>query len=193
MQTDFVWDEYQSVVQAHEIQRGVIYFRRAGENVDMAADIQTDNGKPSPKYVLFAQGELQVFLPKANQVTKYAAGKNRADFESYLVLGFGGSGSDLKRNFEVRYAGVENLDGKPTYKLELTPKSEKVRNMFRLIVLWIDQQSGMSVQQKFTEGGQDYKLASYANIQVNKPLPSTAFNLKLRTNSRTTFQNAPGQ
>jgi outer membrane lipoprotein-sorting protein len=181
VQTDFEWDQYQKVVNEHDIQKGVMYFRRAGSNVDMAAEIQI----PDRKYVLFTGEELQVYLPKADQVTRYMAGKKRQDFETYLVLGFGGRGHDLPKNFEVHYAGVENVDGKVTYKLELVPKAQKARNMFRLITLWIDQQTGMSVQQKFQENGDDYRLAKYTSIRINQKLPDNAF--KLKTTGKTKY------
>jgi outer membrane lipoprotein-sorting protein len=181
VQTDFEWDQYQKVVDEHDIQKGVMYFRRAGSAVEMAADIQ----QPDRKYVLFTGEELQVYLPKADQVTRYMAGKNRQDFETYLVLGFGGRGHDLTKNFEVRYAGVENVDGKPTYKLELVPKAQKARNMFRLITLWINQQTGMSVKQKFQESGDDYRLAKYTSIRINQKLPDSAF--KLKTTGKTKY------
>jgi outer membrane lipoprotein-sorting protein len=181
VQTDFEWDQYQKVVDEHDIQSGVMYFRRSGSSVEMSAHIQ----KPDSKFVLFSGDELQVYLPKADQVTRYLAGKNRQDFEAYLVLGFGGRGHDLSKNFEVRYAGTETLDGAATYKLELVPKSQKAKGMFRLIMLWIDQQSGMSVQQKFQESGDDYRLAKYKEIKLNRKLPDDAF--KLKTTGKTKY------
>ena len=38
-QTDFVWDQYQKVVDEHDLQKGTMYFRRQGGDVQMAADI----------------------------------------------------------------------------------------------------------------------------------------------------------
>lgn len=185
VQTDFVWDQYEKVVDEHDIQKGVMYFRRTGSTVEMAADIR----EPAPKFVLFTGNKLQVYQPRIDQVTTYEAGKNREDFEAYLVLGFGGRGHDLPKNFDVRYAGIEDVDGKPTYKLELVPKALKVRNMFSLIALWIDPQTGMSVQQKFQESGGDYRLAKYTSIQINRPLPSDTF--KLKTTGKTKYSAAP--
>jgi outer membrane lipoprotein-sorting protein len=186
VQTDFVWDQYMSVVGDHDIQKGVIYFRREkASTVDMAADIR----EPAPKFVLYADDKLQVYLPKADQVTTYEAGKNRADFEAYLVLGFGGRGHDLPKNFDVTYKGMEPAGGKATYKLDLVPKSPKVKNMFSLITLWIDPQTGMSVQQEFKESGGDYRRASYTSIRVNQKLPEGAF--KLKTTAKTQFVAGP--
>lgn len=178
LQTNFVWDQYEKVVDEHDIQSGVMYFRRSGKNVDVAADIL----QPEHKKLLFTGVDLKVYNFRTHQVESYPA-KNRDEIESSLALGFGGSGSDLKKNFDLRYAGTETIDGRQTYKLELTPKSQKVRGMFRLVTLWIDQQTGMSLQQKAMEGQYDYRLAKYpfANMKINpSKLPSDAFKLEGR-------------
>ncbi len=122
----------------------------------------------------------------------YEAGKNRADFEAYLVLGFGGRGHDLPKNFDVSYAGMENVNGKSAYKLDLVPKSTKVKNMFSLITLWIDPQTGMSVQQRFQESGGDYRIATYTSILVNHPLPADAFKLPTTGKTKKIYHNSNG-
>ena len=185
VETNFVWDQYQKVVDEHDMQEGTMYFRRNGQNVEMAASIT----KPDTKYVLFTDGTVQVYQPKIDQVTKYNAGKNRADFESFLVLGFGGRGHDLQKSFDVKFAGAETIDGIPTYKLELTPKAQRVRNMFETITLWIDQQRGVSVQQKFVEPTGDYRIASYRNIKINQNLPDV---FKLKTTGKTKMVTPQG-
>lgn len=177
VQTDFVWDQYQKVVDIHEIEKGVMYFKRSGSNVDVAAVI---NG-PVTKKLVFKNGVVQIYNFKTGEVERHDAGKNRKSFESFLALGFGGRGSDLQNNFEIRYAGTETVGGKPTYKLELTPKTKEVKTMFPLITLWINQQTGMSEQQKLDQGEGDYRLATYSDIVVNPPsLPPGAFDLKTK-------------
>ena len=173
-QTDFVWDQYQKVVEEHDKQSGTMYFRRHGDDVQMAADITS----PDKKYVLFSGGMVKVYQPGIEQVTEYNAGKSKADFESFVVLGFGGSGRDLQKSFDVKFAGMEQVQGVSAGKLELTPKSQRVKNMFSLITLWIDPARGVSVQQKFEEPSGDYRLATYSNIQLNKPINKDVFKLK---------------
>ncbi len=175
VQTDFEWDQFQKVVEEHDLQRGVMYFRRAGTSVDVSADIRT----PAPgKKLLLKDGALQVFARKTQQVTNYDARKNQQNFESFLALGFGGPGKDLPKNFTVRCSGTETAMGVATYKLELVPKSNEARRMFPLITLWINQQTGMSVQQKLDQGEGDYRLAKYTHIEINQALPADAFVLK---------------
>jgi len=180
-QTEFVWDQYQKVVDEHDLQKGTMYFRRQGSDVQMAADITI----PDKKYVLFSGGMVSVYVPKAGQVTEYLAGKNKADFETFLVLGFGGRGHDLAKSFDVKYAGMEQVQGVNAAKLELTPKSQKVANMFQTITLWIDPARGVSVQQLFNERSGDYRLAKYNNIQLNQKIPNDVF--KLKTSGKVTY------
>jgi outer membrane lipoprotein-sorting protein len=177
VQTDFEWDQYQKVVDETEQQFGVMYFKRSGLNVDVAAVIT----KPVAKKLVFKDGKVQVYTFKSGETESHAAGKNRKSFESFLALGFGGRGSDLTKNFDIRYAGTETVNGKPTYKLELTPKTQEVRSMFPHITLWINQQTGMSEQQFLDQGEGDYRKAIYTNISVNPPtLPPSAFDLKAK-------------
>ena len=178
-QADFVWDQFSKVVNDHDFQKGVIFYRVAGKEVQMAADIK----EPAKKYVLFTGGKVDVFQPDIEQVTEYSAGKNKSDFESFLVLGFGGRGHDLQKSFDVTYTGDETVGGVKAAKLSLTPKTQKVKNMFSQILLWIDPARGISVQQQFLEPSGDYRLAKYSNIKLNQKIGDDVF--KLKTTSKT--------
>jgi outer membrane lipoprotein-sorting protein len=188
-QADFQWDRYEKAIdEVDDVQSGTVYYRRVGKEVEMMADIKLagnspDKLSPEAKYVLFSGGKIQVFQPKTNQVTVYDAGKNRADIETYLVLGFGGSGQELVKTFEVSYQGAETIYNVATARLQLVPKSERVRDNFKEILLWIDLERGISVQQKFTDPQGDYRLAKYSNIRVNEKIGNEVFQLK--TNSKT--------
>lgn len=171
---DFVWDQYQRVVDDHDLQNGVMYFRRQGDDVQMAADITS----PVKKYILFTGNLVSVYQPSIEQVTEYNPGKNKADVESFLVLGFGGRGHDLEKSFDVNYAGMEEVQGVNADKLELTPKSARVKSMFQTITLWIDPARGVSVQQKFLEPSGDYRLTKYSNIAINHKISGDVFKLK---------------
>src|SRR6266404_6903934 len=94
-----VWDQYQKVVNETETQKGKIYFRREGGEIQMAADFL----EPDRKYVIYSGAKLQVYQPKIDQVNEYSPGKNRSDIESFLVLGFGGSGHALLKSYEVKF------------------------------------------------------------------------------------------
>lgn len=183
-QANFIWDQYTKVVDDHDLQEGSIYFRRQSKNdVQMAAEITKANGQSMAKVVLFSDGMVRLYEPKIDRVTEYAAGKNKAEFESFLVLGFGGGGHDLLKSFDVKYAGDEQVQGVKAAKLDLTPKSQKVRGMFNRIILWIDPARGVSVQQQFFDADGNYRLAKYNNIKLNEKINDDVF--KLKTTSKT--------
>ena len=182
-QADFSWDQYQKVVDETDVQKGTIYFRRLGDKLTMAADISV----PDRKYLLFADSKMQLYQPKIDQVTVYDTGKSKGDVESFLVLGFGGRGHDLARTFEVKFGGPETVEGMKTMKLELVPKSARMRASFERILLWIDMARGVSVQQQFFEPSGNFRLVKYANIQLNQKLNDDVF--KLKTTHKTKYIN----
>jgi outer membrane lipoprotein-sorting protein len=185
-QADFEWDQYQKVVDETDVQKGTVYYRRVGDAIEMMAEIK----QPEPTFVLYKEGKLQVYHPKIEQVMQFSAGSNRNEMESYLVLGFGGSGEDLKKTYDVTYLGDEKIDNIATAKLQLVPKSEKVRNYFSKVILWIDASRGISVQQKFMLGGDDYRVAKYFAIRVPAKVGNDVFQLK--TSKKTQFVSPRG-
>jgi outer membrane lipoprotein-sorting protein len=178
-QADFAWDQYQKVVDEHDQQKGRVYFRRQGREIQMAAEIT----EPAKKMVIFGGGKVQVYQANINQITEYNVAKNRQELESFLVLGFGGSGHDLLQQYDVKYLGIEDVNGVSAEKLQLIPKSVKVRNNVERILLWIDPARGVSLQQQFFEPSGDYRLSKYSNIQLNEKIPDSAF--KLKTDAKT--------
>ena len=185
-QADFVWDQYQRVVDVTDTQKGTVYYRRSGKEIEMMAEIKD----PDRKFVLYKGGKLQVYQPKIDQVLEYTAGTNHEEIESYLVLGFGGSGQDLKKSFDVTYQGEETVGNIATGKLQLIPKNEKMRSNFQQIILWIDLERGISVQQKLMQSQGDYRVARYSGIRVNAKINNDVFRLK--TTSKTKFVSPRG-
>ena len=191
-QAEFEWDSYEKVIdEIDEIQTGTIYFRRNGKDIEMMADVKMagpdlQHLKPEPKYVLYSGGKVSIYQPKPDQVTVYDLGKNRADLEGFVVLGFGGSGQDLVKAFDVAYVGPQTVNGVATAQLQLVPKSEKVRNTYNKIFLWIDLDKGISVQQQFISPQQDYRLTKYSDIHANeKKIPDEVFKLKTTSQTQT--------
>jgi outer membrane lipoprotein-sorting protein len=185
-QADFVWDQYQKVVDEHDLQKGTVYYRRVGKEIEMMAEIK----EPDAKFVLYKDGKVQVYQPKIEQVIVYPTSGNRSEIESYLVLGFGGSGEDLKKSFDVSYLGEETVDGIATAKLQLIPKSEKFRNNISKILLWIDLSRGISVQQQFFQSQDDYRLAKYSSVNLKAKMGNDVFQLK--TTKKTQFVSPRG-
>jgi outer membrane lipoprotein-sorting protein len=83
------------------------------------------------------------------------------------------------------------VGGSATGKLQLIPKSEKVRsNYFSTALLWIDLSRGISVQQQFFQTQGDYRLAKYSGIKINAKISNDVFQLK--TTKKTQFVSPRG-
>jgi len=184
IEADFVWDQFTKVVEQTETQKGKIYFRRSGNEVQMKADV-TGPAAEDQKSVLFSDSKFQLYQPNLDQVTIHNTNKN-SEVESYLVVfGFGSRGHDLAKSYDVTYLASDKLGDVQTEKINLVPKSEKVRNNFDHIILWIDPSRGISVQQQLIALNGDYRLAKYSNIRLNQKISDNVF--KLKTTGKTKF------
>jgi outer membrane lipoprotein-sorting protein len=179
-EADFTWDQFQAVVQDHDLQTGTIYYeRKKGGSTRVAAYLKQDNGKPAPKTVVFDGGVANFYEPGIKQLTVIRAGDNRSQWESFLTLGFGGSGNELKVNWKVSLLGTENMDGVQVAKLDLVPVQQSVANMFTHVTIWVDPAKGLSHKQIFYQPSGDLRTATYTNIRYNLPIAADVFQLKL--------------
>ncbi len=178
-QSDFEWDQYEKIVDEHDLQSGVIYFDRRGGSTQMSAQIK----KPAPKVVVYKNAELQLYQPGIDQLSIFPAGGNRSQYESFLTLGFGGSGKDLASNWDVTYLGNETINGTQTAKLDLKGKQESVRKMFEHVTIWVDPDRDVTLKQQFFEPSGDVRTCTFSNIKYNAKVPGDVFNIK--TTSKT--------
>jgi outer membrane lipoprotein-sorting protein len=177
-QADFAWDQFTAVVQEHETQTGTIYFERKKGVTFMAADFKQDNGKDAPKTVVYDGTQVKLYEPTIKQLTTVKAGSNRGQFESFLTLGFGGSGTDLEKNWKVSLLGTENMDGVSVAKLDLVPKDQKVLETFTHVTIWVEPSRGINHKQIFYQPSGDLRTTTYKNIRYNSPVPADVFQIK---------------
>jgi outer membrane lipoprotein-sorting protein len=177
-EADFQWDFYERVVKQTTTQHGSIYFKKNGANLEMGAKINP----PGAKFFSFKDGKLSVFDPGTQDLKIVASGKNRAQYESFLTLGFGGSGTELAKAWTITDLGTEQLsDGKATVattKLDLVSKDPNVRNMFTHIVIWVDPARGISLKQQFFTPSEDYRTTIYSNIRYNQTIDTKPYQFK---------------
>jgi outer membrane lipoprotein-sorting protein len=177
-QADFAWDQFTAAVQDHDVQTGTIYFDRKKGAIRMAAHLEQDNGKPAPKTVLYDGGQVNLYEPTIKQLTVMKAGGNRGQFESFLTLGFGGSGKDLEANWTVNLQGTEKMGEVSVEKMDLVPKEQKVLDMFSHVTIWVDPTRGISYTQIFYQPSGDTRTVTYKNIRYNVPLPADVLEIK---------------
>jgi outer membrane lipoprotein-sorting protein len=185
---DFVWEFYERVARDTTTQNGVIYFDHGkGGAVAMGA-VVNDNGKKS-KILEYKGGSLRLFDLAQDSIRTMNAGANQAEYETFLTLGFGGSGRDLSKAWNITYQGTEMMtdDGKPVKvdKLDLISKDKGVQNMFTHITIWVDTARAVTLKQVFETPAHDRRTATYTHIKLNAPLDMDTFAIK--PGKRTTY------
>jgi len=165
--TDPVYDK--------DVFKGVVYYDRKGTAFRMGVHFNQHNGKPSTKAYTFVGGVLKIHESGTGQESTYAqAGK----FESYVMLGFGASGTDLQAKWEIKDIGTESIDGVKTAILELVAKDPAVRKNLSKVTIWMDPDRAVSLKQVFTINATSSKVCFYSNFKLNTSLPSEAFTFK---------------
>jgi outer membrane lipoprotein-sorting protein len=184
-EADFHWDLYERVVRQTTTQTGTIYFQKKGATLQMGAVI----APPSARTLEYKDAKLRIFDPGTDHITQLSAGTNQAQYESFLTLGFGGSGKDLEKAWTVTDAGTEPInDGEKTVlttKLDLVSKDPSVRNMFSHVTIWVDPSRGISLKQVFVQPSEDQRTALYTHIRYNTKIDAAGFAIK--TDKKTTI------
>ncbi len=153
--------KYTAVVKDTSTETGHIFVRRDEK-------MRIEIAKPDPRTILREGDNLFLFNPKINRVEEYNLGKNRQMVDQYVLLGFGTKGENIEKGYLVSIVDEEDFDNKKTVVLELTPKSDAIRNQISKIQMWMDEASWLPVQQKFFEAGSgDYFLFHYTNEMKN--------------------------
>ncbi len=78
--------------------------------------------KPDPKTILLKKDWAEIYNPKTNQIQQYDLRQHTGLVDQFFLLGFGKGTEDLKKHYNVKSAGEEDLDGDTTVVLELTPR-----------------------------------------------------------------------
>jgi outer membrane lipoprotein-sorting protein len=153
--------------------QGKIYLRKVGSQIEASAIYS----EPSGKQIVFMKDKLEV--SQNGQVNTYDAAAHHDELETFLVLGFGSSGEEMRNSFEIKDLGPDKVGSADTEKLQLVPKSASVLAHVPKIILWVDPKLGISRQQQiYVEKEGDYRLALYTDIKINKGVSGSVFNIK---------------
>ena len=157
------------VVNDKSTESGQIFVRRDDK-------MRIELTQPDPRTILRDGDNFYIYNPKIHRVEEYNLGKKKSLVDQFLLLGFGTSGSELKKGYSVTLQGEETLDNQKVVLLELTPKSDEVRNQLSKIQLWIDESTWLPAQQKFYETGSgDYFIIRYKNMVRNVRIADSRF------------------
>ena len=174
---DFAWAFYQRIVHDTTRQQGAMYIERGKSgSVSLGTTVYDldANGKPLPtpsKIIDFSNGVARLYSPAEKQVDQFKAGANQANFESFLSLGFGGSGTEIAKAWQITDNGPETLTeaGHPvkTEKLTLVSKDASVRDTVKQVTVWVDPTRDISLKQIFLLPNGDSRTAVYTDVRLN--------------------------
>jgi len=176
MQADITRLKYMALLDEKTTESGEIFVRKEKSGVSMVINFK----EPYEQHVSVDGNKVEMYKPRIATVEEYDITKHRDTFQQAFLLGFGTSADYLRKNYDLRLLGEEELAGQKTAKLELTPKSEEARKQFPKLELWVSTETWQAVQQKpFQTGGDDYRIFSYTNVKLNPNLPVKAFKLDI--------------
>lgn len=170
-------ERYTAIIKQTDEETGTIILKRNGpHDVQMRVDLIT----PDEKTVVLHGTKLEVYFPKIKTVQEYDLSKYRGLIDQYLLLGFGTTGKDLAKSYTVGgTVQKESVAGQPATRLTLIPKGKQSLEHFQQVDLWISDDTGEPVQQKFLEPSGDYFMVTYLDLKLNPPVASSALNLEL--------------
>ena len=171
--TNLEYTKVTVLVDDRSTEYGKLYFRKS-KNPDILLNFE----KPDPKVILFRKNKAEIFLPKTNQIQEYDLTKHSGLVQQFLLLGFGTDTNELKKSYDIKYVGEEQMGGDMAVVLELTPNEKSTAAQLSKIQLWISEESWLPIQQKFFEPGGDYLLTRYTSVRVNRLIPSSSFRIK---------------
>jgi outer membrane lipoprotein-sorting protein len=185
-QAGIVWDNVQTKpIEDDDKQTGSAIFERKDGQMQIAVHIKTNNGKPVEKEMVYAGGIGKLYEARLKQVQVFKVGDKRSELDTFLTLGFGGSGKDLEKSWTANYAGTEQTNGITADKLELVPRDPALAKTAPRVLLWIDMDKGVAVkQQRFANDG-SYVMFTYSDIRLNPRIPDDAFEIKTAPGTQT--------
>jgi outer membrane lipoprotein-sorting protein len=174
---DFEFDSIQTEpVYDKDVQTGVAYYKRSGSSFQVGVHIEKVNNQSVPKVIVCCQnGTVKLYEQKLNQLTTLT---KLGQYESWFMLGFGASGTELAEKWTIVDAGAETINGVKTEKLEMVAKDPAVRKNVPKVTLWMDLDRGVSLKQVFDEGEGQQRICLYSNFRMNQTLPGDAFTFK---------------
>lgn len=155
-----------------------------------SAEVETlvDFTSPDRKSIAFEKRTAREYLPKLKTVQVFDLKKHAEQIEQFIMIGFGTSGSELAKDYDMTVLGTETWQRQQTVHLQLIPKSPDYKQYVKTIEMWIPAEGDpYPLHEKVLEPSGDYRLVTYSDLKINPPLPADALKLKLPPGVETVY------
>jgi outer membrane lipoprotein-sorting protein len=145
-----------------------------------------DFTSPDRKSIAFEKRTASEYLPKLKTVQVFDLKKHGEQIDQFIMIGFGTSGSELAKDYDMTVLGTEPWQGQQAIHLQLIPKSADAKQYVQKLELWIPAQGDpYPLHEKILEPSGDYRLVTYSDLKINPPLSADALKLKLPSGVQT--------
>jgi outer membrane lipoprotein-sorting protein len=176
---DFDWRTVQTEpISDTATQAGTIYFTRSGDDLRVSVHIRSVNQRPAPKVLGYSNGSVTLYEPLTGDFKVYKPNQQQEPLVDILLLGFGSSGADLARKWNITFVRQEILGGVKCEILQLIPKNRELKKHLRSATVWLDASRGVTLKQILDEDHGMQRLCLYTHLAMNTNLPPDAFNPK---------------
>jgi outer membrane lipoprotein-sorting protein len=171
---DLTWVDHQAVIETEEKQSGTVVVKRTSAS---KAQYVARFTQPDQYAVALRENTVERYTPRNNLIQEYDISNYREQAQTLMLLGFGMTGRQLTVSFEISGVRPELIAGQKTTHLDLSLKSLDLRKQISRIELWISDELGCAVQQKFYYPDGSYKLVTFTNLKINPKLQAGALEL----------------
>jgi outer membrane lipoprotein-sorting protein len=143
---------------------------------------------PDRKTVTIEKRRVQEYFPKINTLQVFDLDKHGEQLDKFFMIGFGTSGMELAKDYDVSVLRTESMNGQSAIHLQLIPKVPEARQYVQKLELWIPEQGDpYPLREKIFEPSGDYRLVTYSGLKINPPLQPDALQLKLPPGVKTEY------
>jgi len=156
----------------------LIYKPAAGKD---KGKLRIDYTKPGVKVLSVIGENFTFYEPNLKQAMKSTVNKVSKGKTGANLIGLDGSLKSLLNNYNVDLLSDAMVNGQMASVLRLTPKSN---GQYKVIDLWVNQQTALPMQWKMTERNGDYTVVTLKNSQVNTNISDSAFVVNLPSGTK---------
>lgn len=165
------WIDYEAVINAEERQSGTMIVKRYSRTKVHYVLRFTD---PDVYGVALRDNTAERYTPKNNLIQVYDIRRYRDLAQKLMVLGFGMTGQELAAAFAISEVYADAVGSQKATHLNLSPKSPDLLKQVNRIEVWISDQLGCAVQQKYHFPGGSYKLVTFTDLKLNPKVDDSA-------------------
>ena len=167
LQADFRQEKELALLAKPEVSTGSFTFSKPNS-------VLWSYAAPKRVEMVIANGVMTTYYPDLRKAETIDV--KRFEDRIFKYMGASGAIDELARYFDFTFT---DSPSKPTYMLDLKPKTKAVAKRVQRIKLWIDKKNYLTSKIEYVEGDGDITRYEFSNLRINEPIPASRFALTL--------------